>query len=145
MWSPPGSSACPRCLSPASRARDTVTDRPPVDPAAIEPLRIVGVLRPPERGNFATPRNTTQRWYIRDVRAMAAVLKAPAPAPIILFAETSTNPAFKALVPAPLPVEFQPDSIFPLSAGDVASAAVIFADEPAGETAALCRCPTATL
>ena len=84
---------------------DTVTDRPPVDAAATEPLRIVGVLRPPEHGNFATPKNTTQRWYIRDVRAMAAVLKAPAPAPIILFAETSTNPAFRALVPAPLPVE----------------------------------------
>ena len=84
---------------------DTVTDRPPIGPAAAEPLRIVGVLRPPERGNFATPKNTSAHWYIRDVRAMAAVLKAPAPAPIILFAETSTNPAFKALVPAPLPVE----------------------------------------
>ncbi|WP_309605715.1 SURF1 family cytochrome oxidase biogenesis protein [Phenylobacterium sp.] len=84
---------------------DTVTARPPVDPAATDPLRIVGVLRPPERGNFATPKNTAKRWYLRDVRAMAAVLKAPAPAPIILFAETSSNPAFKALVPAPLPVE----------------------------------------
>ena len=84
---------------------DTVTARPPVVAASVAPVTITGVLRPAEHGNFATPKNKPDRWYIRDVRAMSAVLKAPAPAPIILFAETSSNPEFKALVPAPLPVE----------------------------------------
>jgi surfeit locus 1 family protein len=34
---------------------------------------------------------------------MAAALQAPAPAPLFLMAETSTNPGWKALEPAPLP------------------------------------------
>lgn len=84
---------------------DTTTGRPPVDPADHTPIEIVGVLRKPERGNFASPKNTPAQWYIRNVAAMSKALGAAAPAPVILFAETSTNPDFKALVPAPLPVE----------------------------------------
>ena len=84
---------------------DTLRDRPAVDPADQTPIEIVGVLRKPERGNFVTPKNTPTTWYRRDPAAMAAALGVPAPAPVILFAETSSNPQLKALDPAPLPVE----------------------------------------
>jgi surfeit locus 1 family protein len=84
---------------------DSTATRPPVNAADQAPVTVTGVLRKPEHGNFATPKNTPGRWYIREVGPMAAVLKAPQPAPVFLFAETPTTPAFKALVPAPLPVE----------------------------------------
>lgn len=82
---------------------DTVSARPPVDAADVTPIEVVGVLRKPEPGNSFTPPNTPQRWYTRDVAAMAAALKAPRPAPLFLMAETATNPDWKALVPAPIP------------------------------------------
>jgi len=86
---------------------DTVTARPPVDRTATAPVELVGVLRTPDRPSFMTPKNRTDgnRWYSRDVPAMAKLLGAPAPAPIFLFAETSSNPGFAALEPAPLPAE----------------------------------------
>lgn len=84
---------------------DTVTARPPVDATATAPLALVGVLRIPEHGNRFTPPNTPARWYTRDAPAMAATLKVTAPAPLFLMAETATNPAWKALVPAPIPAE----------------------------------------
>jgi surfeit locus 1 family protein len=84
---------------------DTISARPPVDAADATPLELVGVLRKPERGNLFSPANTPRRWYVRDVAAMAAALKAPDPAPLILMAETSTNPQWKALVPAPVPLD----------------------------------------
>jgi surfeit locus 1 family protein len=59
----------------------------------------------PEPGNSFSPPNTPQRWYVRDVSAMAAALKAPSPAPLTLMAETSTNPQWKALTPAPIPAD----------------------------------------
>jgi surfeit locus 1 family protein len=54
-----------------------------------------------------TPKNQPDRnvWYSRDVPAMARALGVAAPAPVMLMAETSTNPEWKALVPAPLPAE----------------------------------------
>jgi len=84
---------------------DSVSARPPVDPASTAPVELVGVLRVPERGNFVTPKNLPGRWYTRDAQAMARQLHAPAPAPLFLMAETPTNPEWKALVPAPLPVD----------------------------------------
>ena len=84
---------------------DTVTARPPVDPASQAPLAVTGVLRKPERGNLFTPQSKPDRWYLRDAAGMARQLKAPAPAPYFLMAETVTSPGFKALVPAPLPTE----------------------------------------
>ena len=84
---------------------DVIHDRPPVDPSDHTPIEIEGVLRKPERGNFVTPKNTPTHWYRRDAAAMARVLGAPQPAPVFLFAETSSNPLLEALVPAPLPVE----------------------------------------
>jgi surfeit locus 1 family protein len=84
---------------------DSTKDRPAVTASDQTPIEVTGVLRKPDRGNFATPHNTPGHWYIRQVVPMAAALKAPQPAPMFLFAETPTNPAFKALVPAPLPVD----------------------------------------
>jgi surfeit locus 1 family protein len=84
---------------------DTISARPPVDAASAAPLEIVGVLRRPDPPNRFSPANTPQRWYTRDVPAMAAALKAPRPAPLVLLAETATNPEWRALIPAPLPTE----------------------------------------
>lgn len=87
---------------------ETISARPGPDPADRTPLSITGVLRAPDKPTFVTPENKgglSDRWYSRDVVAMARALKAPAPAPIFLMAETSTNPEWKALVPAPLPAE----------------------------------------
>jgi surfeit locus 1 family protein len=84
---------------------DTLRDRPAVDPSDRTPIEIEGVLRTPERGNFVTPKNTPAQWYRREPGPMAQALGVSRPAPVILFAETSTNPQLKALDPAPLPVE----------------------------------------
>ena len=81
---------------------DTISARPPVA-ASESPVIITGVLRVPEHGNAFSPPNTPGRWYVRDVPAMAAALKAAQPAPLFLMAETSSNPEWKALNPAPLP------------------------------------------
>jgi surfeit locus 1 family protein len=84
---------------------DTVSARPPVDAAGTQPLAVTGVLRRPEPGNLFSPANTPGRWYVRDIAAMAAALGAPQPAPLTLMAETSTNPGWRALVPAPVPAK----------------------------------------
>lgn len=86
---------------------DEISARPPVNVADRTPVEVVGVLRTPDAATFVTPPNEVgaNRWFSRDVAAMAQALKAPAPAPLILMAETATNPEWKALIPAPLPVE----------------------------------------
>lgn len=82
---------------------DTVSARPAVAAGDRTPLEVVGVLRAPEAGNAFSPPNRSDRWFTRDVAGMAAVLGAPTPAPVFLMAETSSNPEWKALVPAPVP------------------------------------------
>lgn len=86
---------------------DTVSARPKVDPADRTPVALVGVLRVPDKATFVTPKNQPgpNHWFSRDVTAMAAALKAPEPAPVFLMAETSSNPEWQALIPAPLPAE----------------------------------------
>lgn len=86
---------------------DTVSDRPPVDPADRTPLELVGVLRAPDPATFVTPPNRpdANRWFSRDVAAMAKTLGVSSPAPMFLMAETSTNPGWAALKPAPVPAE----------------------------------------
>jgi surfeit locus 1 family protein len=85
---------------------DTVAARPAVDRGAAAPVEVTGVLRKPERGNFMTPPSTPRRWYLHDPRAMGAALGAAQPvAPLVLMAETTTNPEFKALEPAPFPID----------------------------------------
>lgn len=86
---------------------DAVHERPAVDAAERAPVAITGVLRKPDRASAFTPANRVDlnRWFSRDVAAMARTLKAPQPAPVFLYAETSSNPAFAALKPAPLPAQ----------------------------------------
>ncbi len=84
---------------------DTVSGRPAVDPNAPDPVEIVGVLRTPENGNFMTPKARPGQWFLHDASGMGRALKAPVVAPVFLMAETSSNPDWKGLVPAPLPVE----------------------------------------
>jgi surfeit locus 1 family protein len=84
---------------------DTVAARPPVDRAAQAPVTITGILRVPDKASVFTPANRADvnRWFSRDTAAMARTLAAPQPAPVFLYAETSSNPQFAALAPAPLP------------------------------------------
>lgn len=82
---------------------DTISSRPPVDGANRAPVEVVGVLRSPEAGNTFSPPNRPDRWFTRDVAGMAAALGAARPAPVFLMAETSSNPEWKALTPAPVP------------------------------------------
>jgi len=84
---------------------DTTSARPPVDTKDLAPIVLVGVLRVPERGNRFSPPNTTARWYTRDVRGMATALKVPKSSPLVIMAETATNPDWNGLVPAPIPAD----------------------------------------
>lgn len=65
---------------------------------------VIGVLRRPSRPNFVTPANdpAANRWYSRDLPAMAAALGAPRPAPVMLMLE-SPPPAGGGPRPAALP------------------------------------------
>jgi surfeit locus 1 family protein len=84
---------------------DVISARPPVDPGSRAPLTVQGVLRSPDPRSAYAPADDPahRRWYSRDIPAMARALGAASPAPVMLMAETSTNPEWKALVPAPLP------------------------------------------
>jgi len=86
---------------------ETVSARPAVNVSDLRPVEVVGVLRAPEAGNPFSPANdpAANRWYVRDVPAMANALSSDAPAPLVLMAETSSNPEWQALEPAPLPAE----------------------------------------
>ena len=86
---------------------ETISARPKVNVSDRAPIAVTGVLRVPEKGNFVSPPNDVagNRWYVRDVPAMAKALNADAPAPLVLMAETSSNPEWKALDPAPLPAQ----------------------------------------
>lgn len=82
---------------------DTVSARPPRDPAATEPITVDAVIRTPETPSLFAAANTERRWFRRDIPEMARVLGAPDPAPVFLMAETSTNPEWGALTPLPVP------------------------------------------
>lgn len=86
---------------------DTISARPPVDPADIRPVGVRGLLRAPEeRSPFAPPNDPAHgRFFGRQIGPMAAALEAANPVPWFLMAETSTNPEWLALKPAPLPAQ----------------------------------------
>ncbi len=65
---------------------------------------VVGVLRAPERPNFVTPRNEPgqDKWYWRDVPAMARALGVQGPAPVVLMLESPAPPGGSPR-PVPLP------------------------------------------
>lgn len=104
-------SACPLASGPYGSVlvdrgfiADTVADRPVVK-ADTAPITVTGVLRQPDKATFVTPVPQNGQWYARDVPAMAKALGADRPAPVMLFAETSTNSAFTALRPIAVPAE----------------------------------------
>lgn len=86
---------------------DTVSARPPVVPTDRTPVRVTGVLRSPDARSLLTParRPAGRLWYWRDTAGMAAALGAARPAPVFLAAETSTNPDWPLLSPAPVPAD----------------------------------------
>lgn len=82
-------------------APDTITARPPIEPSP-QVVRVEGVLRAPEpRDRFAADARAGQ-FFWRDIPGMAAALRAPRPAPVMLTSETPL-PADAGLVAAPLP------------------------------------------
>lgn len=87
---------------------DEISARPAERAATADaaPLRVTGVLRAPGPGNPFAGAADGRRFLARDIPAMAAALGAPDPAPLFLMAETSTNPAWRALQPAVPPPSF---------------------------------------
>ncbi|HYG28275.1 MAG TPA: SURF1 family cytochrome oxidase biogenesis protein [Caulobacteraceae bacterium] len=83
-----------------------ISSRPPEDPADTRPIGVRGVLRAADEPSpIATPDDPAhRRFFSRRIETLAAHLKAPNPAPYFLMAESSSNPEWKALKPAPLPV-----------------------------------------
>ena len=69
------------------------------------PIVVTGILRLPDKANFVTPPPQNGQWYARDIPAMAKALGVNNPAPVMLYAETSTNPELKALRPIAVPGE----------------------------------------
>ena len=67
---------------------------------------VVGVLRSGGGRTFVTPQNrpAENRWYWRDVPAMAGQLHAPDPAPLFLMLESPSPPSGEPR-PAPLPLD----------------------------------------
>ena len=80
----------------------TISARPPQAPSAA-PVAVTGVLRRGGKGSALTPALRGERWFVRDVDGMAAALGVRRPVPYVIAAETSSNPEWKALRPAPLP------------------------------------------
>lgn len=76
-------------------------------PAAPLTSPIVGVLRVPERANWMTLPNKpgANDWRFRDIPAMAAALKAPAPAPVFLMLESPAPPGGQPPRPAAIPTD----------------------------------------
>ena len=84
---------------------DTDTARPPVS-ASTAVISLVGVVRKSEKAGAFTPVPQNGRFYVRDVLALTQALKVTGDSwGDMLVAETSTNPEWKALIPAPLPGE----------------------------------------
>jgi surfeit locus 1 family protein len=83
----------------------SVKARPPSDGASHADVSITGVLRRTEAAGMFAPKRTAQQplWFARDIPAMATALHFDKPAPLMLAAETSSNPDFPDLKPAALP------------------------------------------
>jgi surfeit locus 1 family protein len=86
---------------------DAETARPVVRTATPggAPEMVTGILRVPDPpGRFTPEADLVKRlWFSRDVVAMAATLGVSRPAPVMLMAESRTNPDLPALTPSPLP------------------------------------------
>lgn len=86
---------------------ETVSARPPVAPEDVTPARVVATVRTASSPNWMTPPPRDGRFFARDNAAMARMLGIEAAVdPRVLFAETSANPEWAALVPAVPPAAF---------------------------------------
>ena len=83
---------------------EDVSARPGVE-GPLGPVSVTGVLRAPDPPSIFTPKAdpASRLWFNRDIPAMASTLDASRPAPVMLMAETASNPEFSALSPAPIP------------------------------------------
>lgn len=81
---------------------DTVSDRPAVTPST-DVVRLTGVLREGVPPGAFTPVAREGRFYSADLPAMARALGSDRHPDVMVTAETSSNPEWKALVPSPLP------------------------------------------
>lgn len=81
---------------------DTISARPPVAPST-DVVRLTGVLREGVPPGAFTPPARDGRFYSADLPAMALALGADRHPDVMVTAETSSNPEWKALVPSPLP------------------------------------------
>ena len=97
-----------------SRYRSLLVDRGFVDRDRLGEVRpgpaidgpVVGVLRRPEPATWLSLPNTAAKndWHTRDLPAMAAALKAPDPAPVVLMLERPAAPP-----PGPRPAAIPTD------------------------------------
>ena len=85
---------------------DTVSARPPVAPQDMTPVRVIATVRAASSPNWMTPPPQGGRFFARDHAAMARALGIEAVDSRVLFAETSADPQFTALVPAVPPAAF---------------------------------------
>ena len=102
------------CPLKDGRYRSLLVDRGFVDRDHLGEVRpgppiegpVVGVLRRPEPATWLSLPNTVARndWHTRDVPAMAAALKAPDPAPVVLMLERPAAP-----LPGPRPAAIPTD------------------------------------
>ncbi|MFA7263118.1 MAG: SURF1 family protein [Caulobacter sp.] len=81
---------------------DTVSARPAVTPSTAL-VHLTGVLREGEKPGTFTPPTVRDLFYVRDIDQMALALGARRHPDVMILAETSSNPAWKPLVPTPLP------------------------------------------
>ena len=84
-----------------------VKTRPPADGASSTPIAVTGVLRSPGGANAFTPKHGPGQplWFSRDIAGMSAQLGLAKPAPVMLVAETSSNPDQSELRPTPIPAD----------------------------------------
>lgn len=82
---------------------ETISARPPEDGGTM-PVSVIGVLRRSEAPNAFTPAPRANRYFARDIAAMAEGLGASeARTDLMVVGETSSNPEWLALRPAALP------------------------------------------
>ena len=81
---------------------EAISARPP-QTVSSAPAAVTGVLRRGGKGSSLTPARRGARWFVRDIDGMAGALGVRSPLPYVVAAETSSNPEWKALRPAPLP------------------------------------------
>ena len=86
---------------------DEVKRLPPAIAGDLTPVRVLGLLRAPDRPNAFAPRHRAGEavWFGRDLKAISSGLGAPDPEPLFLAAETQVNPDRPEIRPLALPAD----------------------------------------